>query len=114
MAGLAGRPLMLNGKSGLLQLSGDDKSVTVDKLQLVGEGVPNSSQRCVVDIVGETPIEATNVGRPDGLERYEVKVPACPISFDVLSGAVLVPTQITACVFKAADCQTDSRRTLGA
>ena len=106
MAGLAGRPLMLNGKSGLLQISGDDKSVTVDKLQLAGEGVSDSSQRCLVDIVGETPIEATNVGRPDGLERFEVKVPACPISFDVLDGAVLVPTQITACVFKAADCQT--------
>jgi hypothetical protein len=106
IASLAGRPLMLNGKSGLLQISGDDKSVTVDKLQLVGEGVSDSSQRCVVDIIGETPIEATNVGRPDGLERYETKVPACPISFDILSGAVLAPTQITACVFKAADCQT--------
>ena len=106
IASLAGRPLMLNGKSGLLQISGDDKSVTIDKLQLVGEGVSDSSQRCVVDIVGETPIEATNVGRPDGLERYEAKVPACPISFDVLGGAVLAPTQITACVFKAADCQT--------
>jgi hypothetical protein len=106
IASLAGRPLMLNGKSGLLQISGDDKSVTVDKLQLIGEGVSDSSQRCVVDIVGETPIEATNVGRPDGLERYEAKVPACPISFDILSGAVLVPSQITACVFKAADCQT--------
>jgi hypothetical protein len=106
IASLGGHPLILNGKSGLLQVSGDDKSVTVDKLQLVGEGVSDPSQRCVVDIVGETPIEATNVGRPDGLDRYEAKVPACPISFDVLSGAVLVPTQITACVFKAADCQT--------
>jgi hypothetical protein len=106
IASLSGRPLMLNGKSGQLQMSGDDKSVTIDKLQLVGEGVSDSSQRCVVDIVGEKPIEAANVGRPDGLDRYEAKVPACPISFDVLSGAVLVPTQITACVFKAADCQT--------
>jgi hypothetical protein len=97
---------MLNGKSGLLQISGEDKAVIVDKLQLAGEGVSDASQRCLVDIVGETPIEATNVGRPDGLERFEIKVPACPISFDVLDGAVLVPTQITACVFKAADCQT--------
>jgi hypothetical protein len=97
---------MLNGKSGLLQLSGDDQSLTIDKLQLAGEGVSDSSQRCVVDIVGETPIEATNVGRPDGLERFEAKIPACPVAFDVLDGAVLVPTQITACVFKAADCQT--------
>ena len=106
VASLVGRPLMLNGKSGLLQISGDDNAITVEKLQLAGEGVSDSSQRCVVDIVGETPIEATSVGRPDGLERFEAKVPACPIDFDVLDGAVLVPTQITACVFKAADCQT--------
>jgi hypothetical protein len=106
VAGLVGRPLLLNGKSGLLQISGDDKTVTIDKLQLVGEGVSDPSQRCVVDIVGEKPIEATNVGRPDGHERFEADIPACPISFDILDGAALVPSQITACVFKAADCKT--------
>jgi hypothetical protein len=97
---------MLNGKSGLLQISGDDTTATIDKLQLAGESVSNPSQRCVVDIVGEKPILATSAGRPDGLERFEADVPACPISFDVLDGAALVPSQITACVFKAADCQT--------
>ncbi len=106
VAGLVGRPLLLNGKSGLLQISGDDKMVAIDKLQLAGEGVSDPSQRCVVDIVGEKPIEATNVGRPDGLERFEADIPACPISFDILDGAALVPSQITACIFKAADCQT--------
>jgi hypothetical protein len=106
IASLAGRPLMLNGKSGLLQISGGDTTATVDKLQLAGESISDSSQRCVIDIVGEKSIEATNVGRPDGLERFEAKVPACPVAFDVLDGAVLVPPQITTCVFKAADCQT--------
>jgi hypothetical protein len=106
LASIAGRPLLLNGKSGLLQISGDDKTVTIDKLQLAGEGVSDSSQRCVVDIVGEKPIAATSVGRPDGLERFEADVPACPFAFDLLDGAVLAPPQITACVFKAADCQT--------
>src|SRR5262249_12724917 len=79
---------------------------TLDKLELAGEGVSDSSQRCVVDIVGEKPIAATSAGRPDGLMRFEADVPACPIAFDVLDGSVLVPPQITACVFKAADCQT--------
>ena len=106
IASLAGRALMLNGKSGLLQISGDDQMATVDKLRLSGESVSDPSQRCVVDIVGEKSIEATNVGRPDGLERFEAKVPACPVAFDVLDGALLVPPQITTCVFKAADCQT--------
>ena len=101
-----GRPLMLNGGAGLLQLSGQGETLQVDKLSLAGEGVSDASQRCVVNIVGEKPIAATSDGRPDGLERYEVDVPACPFAFDVLDGAVLVPSQITACVFKAADCQT--------
>jgi hypothetical protein len=106
IASVAGRPLMLNGKSGLLQISGDDKTATIEKLELAGEGVSDPSQRCVVDIVGEKPILATGAGRPDGLERFEADVPACPFAFDVLDGAVLVPPQITACVFKAADCRT--------
>jgi hypothetical protein len=106
IASVAGRPLMLNGKSGLLQISGDDKTATIDKLRLAGENASDPSQHCVVDIVGEKPILATSAGRPDGLERFEADVPACPVAFDVLDGAVLVPSQISACVFKAADCQT--------
>ncbi len=106
VATIDGRPLLLNGGTGLLQVSGSGKTLQVDKLRLPGESVSDPSQRCIVDIVGEKPIEATSEGRPDGLDRYDVDVPACPFTFDVLDGAVLVPTQITACVFKAADCQT--------
>ena len=106
IASVVGRPLMLNGSSGLLQVSGSDKTLRIDKLRLAGEGVSDSSQKCEVDIIGETPIAATHVGRPDGLDRYEADVPACPFAFDVLDGAVVVPAQITACMFKAADCQT--------
>jgi hypothetical protein len=105
-ASIDGRLLQLDGRSGLLQVSGGGKTLQIDKLRLAGESVSDPAQQCVVDIVGEKPIEATSVGRPDGLERYEVDVSACPFAFDVLEGAVLVPPQITACVFKAADCQT--------
>jgi hypothetical protein len=103
---VAGRALLLNGKSGLMQISGDDKTAILDKLELSGETVSDPSQRCVVNIVGEKPILATSAGRPDGLMRFQADIPACPIAFDVLDGAVLVPAQITACVFKAADCRT--------
>jgi hypothetical protein len=105
-ASVDGRPLMLNGRSGLLQVSGAGKGLQVDKLSLAGESASDSSQKCVVDIVGQKPIQAASIGRPDGLERFEVDVPACPFAFDVLNGAILVPPQIAACVFKAADCQT--------
>ena len=97
---------MLNGRDGLLQIAGSGQTLQVARLRLPGESVSDPSQRCIVDIVGEKPIEAVNEGRPDGLDRYDVSVPACPFTFDVLDGAVLVPSQITACVFKAADCQT--------
>jgi hypothetical protein len=39
------------------------------------------------------------------LERYEAEIPACPFSFDLLDGAVLVPAKNAECVFQAADCQ---------
>ena len=103
---VVGKPLLLNGTNGLLQISGAGDSVQIDKLKLVGEAISDSSQRCIVDIVGETPIKATHVDSADGLDRFEAEVPACPFAFEVLSGAVMVPSQITACVFKAADCQT--------
>jgi hypothetical protein len=101
-----GRPLMLNGKTGLLQISGRGETLQIDKLSLPGEGVSDPAQRCILNIVGEKPIVAVSDGRPDGLERYHAEVPACPFAFDILDGAVLVPAQITACVFKSADCQT--------
>lgn len=106
LAGVDGRPLRLNGKDGMLMLSGSGATLTVAELRLAGESVSNPSQRCIVDIVGEKPIEARSEGRPDGLERYDIGAPACPFAFDVLDRAVLAPPQITACVFKAADCQT--------
>jgi hypothetical protein len=106
VASIEGRPLMLNGGMGVMQVSRQGDALQIDKLSLAGEGVSDPSQRCVVNIVAEKPIAATSAGRPDGLERYQADVPACPFSFDIVSGAVLVPAQITACVFKAADCQT--------
>ncbi len=107
VARLGGQPLFLNGQAGLLQISGDANAVRIDKLRLAGESVSDPSQRCEVDIVGEKPIEATSAERPDGLQRFEANVPACPFVFDVLNGSALVPSQISACVFKAADCQTN-------
>jgi hypothetical protein len=105
-APIDGRPLMLNGKAGLLQLSGSGPALQLDRLRLAGESLSDPSQPCAVDIISEKPIEAKSEGRPDGLDRYDVDVPACPFAFDVLDEAVIVPSQITACVFKAADCQT--------
>ena len=85
--------------------SGRGKVLRIDKFSLPGEVISDPSRKCLIDIVGDAPIEAKSLGRPDGLARYEAEIPACPFSFDLLDGAVLVPAQNTACVFQAADCQ---------
>ena len=67
--------------------------------------ISDPAQKCRIDIVGDQPIEAKSLGRPDGLARYEAEIPVCTFTFDVVEGAVLVPPQSSACVFKAAGCQ---------
>jgi hypothetical protein len=105
----AGRDLLLNGADGLLRISAldKDKGLRVEKFTLMGEVVSDPSQKCQIDIVADAPIEAKSLGTPDGLARYSVDIPACPLTFDVLDGALLAPAQTTACVFQSADCQAN-------
>ena len=60
VASIDGRPLLLNGGTGLMQVSGVGDTLQVDKLSLAGESVSDPSQRCIVRIVGEKPIAATS------------------------------------------------------
>ena len=107
LASVVDRPLLLNGTDGQLQMSYVEKKkgLKIDKFTLLGEVVSNPGQKCQIDIVADAPIEAESQGAPEGLNRYSVDIPACPLTFDLLDGAVLVPPQPTACVFQAADCQ---------
>ncbi len=104
-AEVVGRPLRLNGNAGQLLFSGPGKGLRIDKFSLPGEVISDPSRKCLIDIVGDAPIEAKSLGRPEGLAKYEAEIPACLFSFELLDGAVLVPAQNTACVFQAADCQ---------
>jgi hypothetical protein len=105
-AALTGKSLRLNGLDGVLQLArGDGDALKIVKYVLPGEVISHPEQKCRVDIVSETPIEAVSKGAPDGLPRYAADIPACPLAFDIVDGAVLAPAQGNACVFSAADCQ---------
>jgi hypothetical protein len=105
LASAVGQPLKLNGRDGELTLWGRDRALKIAKLTLAGEVISDPTQKCRIDIVGEQPIEAKSLGRPDGLPRYEAEIPVCTFTFDVVEGAVLVPVQNAACVFQAADCR---------
>jgi hypothetical protein len=103
---VVGKTLRLNGRDGELTLArGDDKTLKVTKFSLMGEVISHPAQACKIDIVADKPIEAAPKGEPDGLPRYGADIPACPLTFDVVDGAALVPAQANACVFTAADCQ---------
>jgi hypothetical protein len=88
-----------------MTLWGRERALKIAKLTLAGEVISDPTQKCRIDIVGEQPIEAKSLGRPDGLPRYEAEIPVCTFTFDVVEGAVLVPAQNAACVFQAADCR---------
>jgi hypothetical protein len=107
LASAVGRPLKLNGRDGELTLWGRDRVLKIAKLSLAGEVISDPTQKCQIDIVGDDPIEAKSLGRPDGLARFEAEVPVCAFTFDVVEGGVLAvaPAQNAACVFKAADCR---------
>jgi hypothetical protein len=105
-ASMLGKTLRLNGRNGELELAkGDDKALKIVKFILPGEVVSNPAQQCRIDIVSQAPIEAVSQGEPDGLPRYSADIPACPLTFDIVDGGVVVPSQSNACVFAAADCQ---------
>ena len=102
---IVGRALLLNGGSGLLQFSSKGAALRIDKFRLIGEVISDSKRQCNIDVVGAAPIETKSLARPDGLLRFEADIPACPLTFDVLDGAIISPPQTGACVFTAADCQ---------
>jgi hypothetical protein len=104
-ASIVGRTLLLNGAAGQLQFSVKGAALRVEKFKLLGEAISNASQQCSVDVVGAAPIETKSLARPDGLARYEADIPACPLTFDILDGAIISPAQTDACVFRQADCQ---------
>ena len=110
VASILDKTLKLNGLSGVMILSkGDkddkDKSLKIDKLTLSGEVISSPTQKCEITIAADGAMAAANEGSPDGLPRFAADIPACPLSFDVVNGGVIVPPQTRACVFQAADCQ---------
>lgn len=79
--------------------------IAITRLLLAGEEISHPLQQCQVDVVSDAPIPTKFAGRPNGVSRYEVAIEACPLSFDVLDGAILVTRTPPSCDFPAADCR---------
>ncbi len=101
-----GRTLLRGGSAGTLSLERADGALALGRLALVGDRISAPGEQCRLEIEG-MPLPTHPLGRPAGLARYAVELPACPFSFDVLDGAVLVERRPAACAFTAADCRVD-------
>ncbi|MCW6507578.1 hypothetical protein [Lichenifustis flavocetrariae] len=101
---LAGKTLMLNGGKSQIAFTPRDKTVDVSRLLFSGRKISNSHDECQVDVSG-MPLALTSLGKTNGVARFSIPLPACPLSFDVLDGAVLTAGESGTCSFKDADCE---------
>ncbi len=105
---VVGRDLAQNGSNGTISFrSAGDGAIEIVKLTLAGESISRLGEPCAVDVTAAELVKARLDGRPNGLLRYAVEFPACPFSFDVLDGAVLVSPGPRPCEFKEARCRAD-------
>jgi len=102
-----GKTLKLNGTAGAMVIAKHGDALTVETLTLKGESTADSGAPCTIDVRGDSPIELKSMGKVDGLAHYSIDFPACPLEFDLLDKATLVPQQPSACVFQAASCQAN-------
>ncbi len=102
---LAGQTLYLNGRKSQIGFEAKDKSLSVSRLTFVGQKLSDPRQDCEVTPQTGGAVAITDLGRPNGLVRFKLDFPACPITFDVLEGAVLGIGDPPVCEFREADCK---------
>lgn len=102
---IIGHVLSRDGHAGKMAFEKKGGDLVVTKLQMMGDKISKPQENCSVDVALASPLVALPAGRPHGLLRYDVPLDACPFSFDVLEGAVLVSRPDPSCDFTAADCR---------
>ncbi len=110
---LDGRTLALNGRSGVLRFTRNGAQIELTEMKLSGDKLSKVGESCGVTIPG-APFSVESDGRADGLLQFKANVNACPFTFAVLDGAVMVThngskisTGLGAgtCEIKADDCR---------
>jgi uncharacterized protein YecT (DUF1311 family) len=105
---VAGKEFLRYGSKGRLTLMKNPDGGYTLKIIAVGEKISKPTEACGLDLGNGAPLAITSVGRPDGVPRYDVAVPGCPLTLDVADGSVLVGGE-AACTFQEADCRVDAR-----
>ena len=104
---IVGQDLSLNGGHGRIVFARSGDALSATSLTMDGAQISRPDESCRVDVVAGQPIPAKPLGRPAGALRYQLDLEACPFSFDILNGAILVAALPGVCEFIAADCKVD-------
>lgn len=108
-ASVIGKTLTFNGTKGRLVVDRRDKTTLQVTMIAIGEKMSKPGEACGIDLGAGRPLELSTAGKPDGVPRYRVNVPACGMDLDILDGAVLVSGPTAACPFPEGDCKIDAR-----
>lgn len=103
---IIGKGLTRDGTGSVMTLARAGADLQVTKLIFSGDRLSRSGEECKVEISG-MPLKVTPRESGSGLRRYQIDLPACDFTFDVLDGAVLVTNKGKACEIKQADCRAD-------
>ena len=105
---VVGRDLKLNGNTGALRIDRTSTGDFAARMTLLGRKSADSPDICSIEIGGGGGGAAlVNQGRPEGLQRFQLADPVCPMQLDLVDDAVLVKGPSEACVFVASGCQSD-------
>lgn len=104
---ILGRDLKQNGSNGSLKLERSGRADMRLKMSLVGRRSPQSVETCTIPLSGPEGAALVSLGKPEGVSRYQLQDPTCPLTIDILDDAVLVKGPSEICVFQSAACQAD-------
>jgi hypothetical protein len=105
---LTGKDFQRNGSKGRLTLIKNPDATYSLKIIAVGDKVSKPAEACGLDLGNGAPLTLAAAGRPDGVPRYEIAVPGCPLTLDIADGSVLIAGEAV-CTFQEADCRVDAR-----
>ena len=86
---LDGRTLALNGRRGVLRLTRNGDQLELTEMKLSGDRLSRVGETCTMTVPGG-PFTVERSGRSEGLLQFSANVNACPFTFTVLDGAVMV------------------------
>jgi hypothetical protein len=103
---IAEKPLYLDGSRGRMEFQRYAGETRLLKLTLAGDRLSRSGESCSVDAPAAQ-LKLVPRDSDAGVRRYQLDYADCPLSFDVLDGAVLVSTEKGACTIAASDCRVE-------